>query len=207
MKINVKALLLWGIIFPFIISTIPMRNSSRNNHTELQLTNSFLDANALKQILDILEVSINGTYGEVIHNNVDNSLTTIDRELNNNQFGIVYYSSEFVDKERLITTILDDEKQNQLKLHEKIYDILTEYIEGEQLPDNFKIKTRVIIPNKGTFSDSIKAYALELVTQATLIDSLNNRDWSDNPEENMKLHLEQLENRGSLKLTILPNEL
>lgn len=207
MKINVKALLLWGIIFPFIISTIPMRKSSDKDQTRLKLSNTFLNLDALEQILDYLDVSINGTYGKFIHNNVDNSIVTIDRDLRNNRFGIIYYSNEFVDNDHLIATILIDEKNNQVKLHEMIYQLLIEYIEGGELPDDFKIKTKVIIPNKRISTDMIKAYALEIETHTALINSLTNHIWSNNPEENIKGYLNQLEAEGSIKISVLPNEI
>ncbi|MBN1351913.1 hypothetical protein JXJ21_21080 [candidate division KSB1 bacterium] len=209
MKINVKALLLWGIIFPFIISTLPLKRSSTQHATELKLVNTIYSEEEIEQILDILEISINGTYGEFIHNNVINSIASIDQGLLNNNFSIIYFSKQNVDSRQLITSILEDEKRNLTKLQSRIYELLTQFISSEELPDEFRIKIKVVIPNKRISNDKIRAYELELEVPIAQYRAIENhhRAPSDTSENAFLSLLDHSESDARLRLTALQNEL
>jgi len=207
MKINVKALLLWGIIFPFIISTIPMRSPADRKYTGTVLTNEFLTAEEIEQILEHLEVTINGTYGEFIHNNVINSVPTIDRGLQNNQFKILYYSRKSVDTQNALSAIALEEQRNITSIQLKIFEILIDNLKEKRLPDDFQIKTKAIIPNTANANEKVGAYELEIDASAKDLVALNQEVRSAGKGKSTDEYLERLKCDGYVKLSILNTEL
>ena len=207
MKINVKALLLWGLIFPFIISTLPIRKSTTSQTNAYELTNSHITFDELEQIFDILEISINGTFGEFIHNSVINSVAGIDEGLKNDQFSITYFSENNVDAESPIASILSDEQLKLARLHVGIYEVLCEYMPENKLPENFIVRTKVIIPNKRISKDKIRAYELEIVSRKEQLVELKNQFVSDDSSAGIEAFLDQQEIAGYLKLTEMSKDI